>query len=889
MTTPTDFAEAVSRRKGMMDAIRERAQKQFESDTPGIQIATSISNGFDEVLRSFVDEILVDENQASLVAKQGAVVAIGGTGRGDPAPYSDIDLLFLHERTGSNQFQDFAAQYVQNCWDTRIELGHSTRDVGTCLTLARQDPQIATPLIEARLLWGNERLFKQLTTRFRRRVVDVRRGQFIEDCLNARFEDWDENGPPAQELEPDIKASSGGLRDLHLIRWIGFARYGACDIDSLRLKGAITKTDAKKLKDAWEFLTRLRIDLHLHSKREQDRLTKDEQLRIAKNRGIEGTAEQRPVERFMQQYFEHSSELSTITRRFAAIERPRSVVSQARDIFISHRAEGVFLVTSDRIDVATRNLSSVCKNLESILRLYKTAALYNVKIAPQVTEAIKARVLELDNTLSPKAAQLFMDIFKFPEALGKLIRNMFTTGVLDLVIPDVTHVRNLLQFNQYHHFTVDEHTLRAVETVTGFANDEGPVGTAYAAIKNKEVLHLAMLLHDLGKGMGGDHSEIGFDIAQRVGERLHLSKDQTEQAALLVLRHLVMADFAFRRDISDIKQLVDFSRDIGSPETMRMLYVLTVADVTAVGPGTWTDWKANLLTELFDRCLVILTGKRYSYHEQERMSEVKNLVLKHLQREQSDLKEDWVKVQLEGFSAYHLTCVTPEQVAIDLKTIHGLDDDTIEVIATWLPDTCTTQYRVITRNPIAMSGCFYKMAGVLTAKRLEILSADITTTSDGVIIDSYLVGDDAYAGEPPRHRIEEVATALRSVLKGKTTIEELFQRHTRYGETQKNGAVEELPRRIKVDNVSSDSRTIIEVFAYDRPGLLYTVTRTLFELNLSIDLAKIATHLDQVIDVFYVQEQDGSKVASTERIAEIKTTLETALDTFFDGEHEEFE
>lgn len=935
--SPSDPGSDLARWKGRVDAIRERALNLLKAGIPGIQIASAIREETDALLLALIEAASSSVGRAGQstppdLKRQAAIIAVGGTGRGDLAPYSDIDLLFLYDREETPEFQGFVARFVQSCWDAKLNLGHAVRDLPTCLKLARQDPQIATSLVEARFLWGNEKLFKRFGSRFRQRVVAARSRQFIEDCLIARSEGWSERGPAAQELEPDIKASAGGLRDLHLIRWIGFARYGLRDIDSLRIHGALTPADAGKLKDAWEFLTTLRIDLHLAAGKAQDRLTRDEQLRIAEQRGFRETSGQRAVEQFMREYFHHSSELAAIARRFVAIERPRSVRNQTRDLLMGHRAEGIYYVGTDWIDVADRHLPLVRESVESMLRFYKTAVLYNLPPSPRVAKAIQEEVTLLRSQeaagptaderhpLSRESARLFVDIFRCTSALGPAVRSMFNTGLLDVVIPDVTRVRNLMQFNQYHHFTVDEHTLRAVETATGFERDEGPIGTSYRAIRHKEVLHLAVLLHDLGKGGTRDHCEVGYEIALRIGRRLSLPEFETQQLALLVLKHLEMADIAFRRDVTDPRVVIEFAREIGSPETLRMLYVLTAADVTAVGPGTWTHWKAGLLTEFFDRCLVTLSGKRYSFHEQERIREVKARVVGCLSaspvpatpdRLETDHRHPleprsgpesipteaapslpplaaWVDRQLDGFSTYYLTCTPPEQIADDLRVIGHLDGESIEVARHWNAETGTTEYRVITRNPLALREAFHKTCGVLTAKRLEILSADINTTTDGVLVDSYRVLDRDYDGQPPESRCDEIGDALRGVLSEKETVEGLFHRHRRFGTEGTVGPVSNLPLRVKIDNDSSETRTIIDVFAYDRPGLLYTITRTLTELGLSVDVAKIDTHFDQVVDVFYVHEADSAKVRGSPRLKEIHDRLYHSLLEFEQGGHRQF-
>ncbi|MEW4487546.1 [protein-PII] uridylyltransferase [Thalassoglobus sp. JC818] len=889
--TPPTFQQIDALKKRVIE-IRDKAQSLFDSGAQGLQIAGFLSESFDDFLVNLADNKLKEfpeEIQRKLL-QDGAIVAIGGTGRGDMAPYSDIDLLFLHERGTDPAFFEFVAQYVQSCWDAKIQIGNSTRDITTCLAFARQDPQIATPLVEARWLWGNERLIEKLQTQFKQRVLFSRRKKFIDDCIAAREVGWSEYGPPAQELEPDIKTSSGGLRDLHLIRWIGFARYGVKDIDSLRLKGAITKSDARRLKAAWEFLTRLRIDLHLSAGKEHDRLTRDEQLRIADERNYDSQNGQRPVEIFMQEYFHHSSELAAITRRFVAMERPRSIAERTRDIVVGHRAEGMFFVSSDRIEVADRHMKSVCGSLESMLHLYKAAALYNVLPSPKVAEAIKKNLPESPAELSPRAAKTMVEIFQCTSALGPILRSMFQTRLLDVVIPQVTHIRNLLQFNQYHHFTVDEHTLRAIENATRFERNDGPAGIAYQEIRHKEVLHLAVLLHDIGKGMNTDHSVIGAEIAIDVGKRLHMPDYQIEQMSLLVRQHLVMADLAFRRDITDQQLILNFSREIGSPDVLKMLYTLTIADVSAVGPGTWNTWKENLLTELYDRCLVILSGKRYSYHEQQRIAAVKESVRTILQdRKVSSDAAGRISQLLTGFSAYYLTCTPAQQIADDLQVIVSLDDERVEVIASWDAATGSMEYRVMTANDTIQADCFHKMTGVLTAKRLAIISADINTTTNGVVVDSFRVIDSDFDGEPPRSRVAEVAQLLRKVLWKEITVEELFRMNRRFGASPPSEPASGLTDRVNIDNDSSDSRTIIDVFAADRPGLLYTLTRALYQMDVSINMAKISTHFDQIVDVFYVQEQNRTRLRGEERLRQVREGLMEAVHNFRQQDYRQFE
>ncbi|MEZ6055796.1 MAG: [protein-PII] uridylyltransferase [Planctomycetaceae bacterium] len=863
-----------------MAAILDRTRVMFAEGVPAIDITTARCKAIVAVVCEFMEEAIApfSDDVVSELRKGTAIVAVGGTGRGELCPASDVDLLFLDGGTASAPFRDAVSRCVQALYDARLQVGQSLRTIAECVTLAREEPEVATSLVEARHLWGSEKLVDQLQRSFAKTVVKKRQRAFILDCLTARVEE----GPQSQELEPDVKNSRGGLRDLHLLRWLGFALTGRPELESLLKANLLTAEEVQTLRDAREFLTRIRIDLHLRADREQDRLTRDEQLRITRDRGIEESPTQRAVERLMQEYFQHSTNISRITRRFANRHRPRSMGRAARNLLVGHRADRYLRVHPDEVDTPARHLSKVCSSVESILRMYRLAALSDLAPSPRLMEGVSDAVPRLPADVSRESAQLFMDILGCPNSLPAILREMADNRLLDLLIPDFTHARCLMQFNQYHHYTVDEHTLRTIEVVTSYEQEDSPVGAAYRALKHKELVHLALILHDLGKGMKERHSIIGERIAERIGPRLGLQPKHVEQVMFLVRQHLEMADIAFRRDTADPDLLVKFSHQVGSPELLRMLFVLTAADVTGVGPGVWTDWKAELLSDLFNRCMLILSGKHYSYFEQERMQEVKRKVASIIVPIDSAYPEaerqSWIEKQLAGVSAYYLTCTSPEQIASDLDVIQRIDDQEIHVSGLNEEATQTVEYRIITRSKVATDGCFHRICGVLAAKRLEIIAADINTTDEGTIIDRFRVLDSDFSGNSPKERIDEVAQVLTKVLRGDETVDAVFHRNKRFGANRSQPTVSNLPARVVIDNASSDSRTIIDVFAHDCPGLLFRVSRVLYELDLSIDLAKISTHFDQVVDVFYVTERDDSKVLDGPRTDEIRQRLTALLE-----------
>jgi [protein-PII] uridylyltransferase len=480
---------------------------------------------------------------------------------------------------------------------------------------------------------------------------------------------------------------------------------------------------------------------------------------------------------------------------------------------------------------------------------------------------------------STEQARLVLSIFRRGAPLGSILRSMHCTGILEKAIPEFRRTRSLLQFNQYHHYTVDEHTLRAIEAVTSYETDSGPLGEAYRSIQQKEVLHLAVLLHDVGKGGTEDHSELGRVIAGDVAQRLRLTPHQRENVMLLVQKHLVMPDIAFRRNIADPEVYLPFSRDAGSPETLQMLYVLSAADITAVGPETWTGWKAGLLADLYHRALEVLSGQSVHEHEQENLRQQRQAVHHELDTGAEDpaITSEWIDATLDTLPRQYVIGTAPGELAAVLRLIHHLDGQSVHVRSSYDPSTHTVDYRVITRDQIG-SGCFSKMAGALTAKRMDILSARIATSTNGVILDSFRVIDYDFSAAVPESRMQEVAAAIQDVLLGRKTVANLFESNKRHQMTVSQLAA--APTRVTTCNDSSGMFTIIDVFAVDRTGLLYVITKTLVELNVSVSVAVIGSHIDQVLDVFYVTDRDGQKIRDEGRLETIRDTLQKRIEEF---------
>lgn len=869
--------------RGQVEAIRQQARASYEQGASGLQVASLISQKMDDFILQFHREALErrPESERTVIEQQAAVIAIGGSGRGEMAPYSDVDLLFLHRPSARREFEPFVVELVRNLYDSGISLGHSTRTIGNALSMAVSEPEFFTALLEARLLTGDQRLLVSLQKRLRQ-IVWRRQSRMFAACVSARDKERGHFGLTVRQLEPEIKRSNGGLRDIHLIRWTGFVRFGTSDIDLLRRQDAMTREDAQSLLAALEFLTRIRMELHFAAGKADEVLTRAEQLRLAGVLGFRDTEGQRGVERFMQTYFRHSYAIANIAARFVARHEPHSRLKRLWKSLFAHRSNLIFRVTKHELDVLPRHRESVGRRLEDVLKVYELAVSHGVTLSPQLVEMIQQIVPEIGDDLSSESIHVFMNILSRKGRVGPTLREMYNTGVLEKVLPAFAHTRCLLQFNQYHSFTVDEHTLRVIEAAEALDVKAGPLRDAYREIRHREILRLALLLHDAGKGFVEDHSEVGRRIAGEMAARLKLSPHQTELLVFLVHKHLLFAHVALRRNIDDIHEVLKLAREVGSPEHLRMLYVLTVADIQGVGPNAWTDWKGDLLMQLYDRTMLALSGDDPHSHDAAQRERLRTQVrdcLHRLPGGPTTWTDDALERHFATLPSHYLLATPAEQIARDLRNMARLPAEQVIVESLFDSGTNTVEYRVLTLDHIG-SGCFSKMAGTLAAKRMQIFSANICTTTDGVVVDTFRVVDTDHLGPVPEFRRNDVTAAIRDVLLERDSVEALFRRSARFSDLTAKVAEHREPTRVVIDNDSSHQFTIIDVFAHDRPGLLYTIAACLLQFDLSVSLAKIATHLDQVLDVFYVTGRAGAKVIGESRLDTIQRTLVERIEEF---------
>jgi [protein-PII] uridylyltransferase len=879
--TASRLSAAVVAARATIAAGREKLRRQHESGSPGVQVCAHFTELLEGVVVQLFHDALADSppNLRRELAGQTAVIAHSGFGRRAMAPYSDVDVMLLHAPEIRQALIPVVRRFSQNLYDTGMDVGFAARTAREARQLALTDATVFSSLSESRLIVGEEPLFDAFAANFRR-LTKRRWPRLLTAVEAARREERGTYGETVFLLEPNIKRSRGGLRDLQLIRWIGFIRYGENDYDALAQGGWLTKEEHRKLRAARDFLLWLRNDLHFQHAKAEDVLDRTEQLRVATLRNYTAVEGLLPVEQFMREYFQHTSDVRDIAAHLAAGARPRPLSRRLIEPLVSHQFEWDFRVGPTHIAATRRGLAKLRGDIAEVLRLLDLANLHNKRIEHETWQEIRSSMLSRgpanpNQPLPRDVAERFLSLLSQPAQLGELLRKLHELRALEQLIPGMTHARGLLQFNAYHRYTVDEHSIRVVEYLTSLLTVPGVPGEVYRSIKNKAGLHLAALLHDLGKGYVQDHSEVGSWLAVQTAARLGLNEHDAETIRLLVHKHLRMSHLAQQHDIHNEHVVVPFAVEVGSPEVLKMLYVLTLADLAAVGPGVLNEWKQQLLTDLYEHTLHLLTSDSPAEAASERLRKRREAVMS-LARRQEGLA--WLETQIISLPASCLFDWLPLEVVARLDRLRKLSRTEAVVWGDYRPHQRAVEYTVGTYEEIT-PGIFYKLTGALASHRQQILSADINTLAEGLVLDRFYVQDPDYAGPPPQQRIDEIGRALVAALKDNTDKPPTFRKLWQQRDSVLAAAIQHLPTRVTIDNSTADNFTIIAAFAYDKLGLLYAIARTLFELNLSVSTAKIGTHLDQVVDVFYVTDQiTGSKILDEERLTVIRQRLMAAIE-----------
>ena len=860
-----------------LDAGYMEIRRRFELGQSGALTVQGHCFLIDQLLRAIYD-VATDRLYPAAnptAGEQLSIVAYGGYGRGELAPKSDIDLLFLMPYKQTPRGEQVVEHTLYTLWDLGLKVGHATRSIDDCIRQAKADMTIRTGLLESRFIWGEQKLFRHLRRRFRKEVASGTGPDFVEAKLRERDERHQRMGDSRYVLEPNIKDGKGGLRDLHTLFWLAKYLYGVDDIGLLTEEGLFTRREVARFDKAQNFLWTVRCHLHYLTGRPEERLTFGLQPELARLMGYRPHAGASGVERFMKHYFLVAKDIGDLTRIFcAALEarhERRSFLRLPSGLF-NREIEG-FHIEGGRLTVEGER--HFAERPVDMLRLFEVAHRRELDIHPEALRLITRNLTRIDNDLreDPSANRIFMDILAARQNPEAALRRLNEAGVFGRFVTDFGRVVAQMQYDMYHVYTTDEHTIRAIGILNrierGELADDHPLSTKVIhQVLSREVLYVAVLLHDIAKGRGGDHSIIGAEVAERLCPRLGFTPEETETVSWLVRHHLLMSDVAFKRDLTDPKTIHDFVDLVQSPERLRLLICLTVADIRAVGPGRWNNWKATLLRELYYRAEEVMSGG----HGEGRG----HLVAGAVERLREALA-DWPEAEVDahvarGHPAYWLS----------------YDDETLERHARFIReseadgrplsiDRRVHGERAVTEVAIYAAdhpGLFGRIAGALAVSGANVVGAKINTLNNGMALDSFLVQDAEGGAFARPDKLAKLSALIEQTLSGRLRpLADLDKRQIFPARME----VFKVAPRVFIDNKASSRHTVVEVNGRDRPGLLYALASVLAKLSLQIYAAKISTYGERVVDVFYVKDVFGLKMEHPVKLQQIRDSLLEAL------------
>ncbi len=805
------------------------------------------------------------------------VLAVGGYGRGEMAPFSDVDLLFLTPYKITAWAESVIESMLYILWDLRLKVGHSSRTIKDCLRLGADDFTIRTAMLEQRYLAGDQPLADELEQRLKTELFKGSEREFIEAKLQEREARHLKQGQRYM-VEPNVKEGKGGLRDLQSLYWIAKYIYGVHEVDELVPLGLFTDEEFQKFAEAEDFLWAVRSHLHLVTGRATEQLTFDLQVEVAARMGYEDRAGRRAVEVFMQRYFREATRVGELTRIFLTkLEASHVKGAPLLERIFRRRpkAKPGYSVVHGRLDVADPD--TFLSDKLNMLRLFEEGLRTGMLIHPDAMRLVAANLDLIDDDMrnDKEARRIFLDLMLKHGNPERALRRMNELGVLSAFLPEFEHIVAMMQFNMYHSYTVDEHTIQCIVNLAQIERGElvESLPLASSILKggvNRKVLYVALLLHDIAKGRPEDHSILGAQIARKVAPRLGLNKSDSETVEWLVRYHLLMSDMAQKRDISDPRTIRDFAKAVETTKRLDLLTVLTVCDIRGVGPNTWNNWKATLLRALHAETKRALETGMEDLSRANRGAGAKKALRAELAK--------WSKADLKTETSRHydpywqgLNLSTHVEFAEMLRALEDSGDPGGMEIRLH-PD----EDRDATRACFAMAdhpGIFARIAGALALVGANVVDARSYTTKDGYVTDAFWIQD--AEGHPfESSRLQRLTQMIHKTLKGEVVARDALKSRDKI---KKRERAFNVPTHITFDNEGSEIYTIIEVDTRDRPGLLYDLTRTLASANVYIANAVIATYGEQVVDTFYVKDMFGLKYHSDNKQRGLETKLRKAI------------
>ncbi|MDK2848652.1 MAG: [protein-PII] uridylyltransferase [Desulfuromonadales bacterium] len=839
-----------------------------------VALLTEVADALMESLYTFAASDLPSKGQDGCV-----VIALGGYGRRQLNPRSDIDLMFFHNGKGKKFAEQVSERMLYLLWDLGIDVGYSIRTARHCLDIADRDLTARTALLDSRYLCGSSQCFAEFERLVLDKMFNWNSKGYVTEKLQESSRRLGKYTASVYLLEPNIKEGEGGLRDLHTAQWLAQVKFKARSLYELVLKGIMTERENAEFESAYDYLWRIRNELHFLSKGKNEQLRFDQQEKIALFLGYKNSKRALAVEQFMQDYYAHAVHVEEISTRL--IEKVRlhdqSVPTPSLGTIVRRTVEDGFYVFRGELRLADSDLFE--EHPEKMMLAFRLAQLHEVALSLQVKNHIRANLHRINNRVrrSKVMAKTFMDILRGRRGVLQALQDMHYLRFLNHFIPEFGRIYCKVQHDAYHIFTVDTHSLFAIGELIkvweGEYAEELPRLTSVSNdIEKRELLLLAMLLHDVGKGEGRDHCNKGADMMPTVARRLGLSREDSRRLEFLVRHHLLMAHISQRRDMHDDRLIVDFARTMGMSENLKMLYLLTFADLKAVGPDVWTAWKSMLLRELFDKTHLVL--ERGNFLLEKRSEKIRNRKRKVQTLLEDEIDPKVVADRLRKASTRYLLSFRSHVIAEHIRLIQGSRDKRLGFFVADGKDGSHTELTIVTHD---MPGLFTMITGVMAAYGINILGAQIFTQRDGTAFDIlHVKGPTGYA-DAGSEKWRFVEDSLLAVIEGRQEVEDLINKRHRPAFWTEAGHPK-APSRVDIDNEVSREYTVVDVYTHDEVGVLYRICRTLRDLGLYLGVAKISTKVDQVADTFYVQDIFSQKIRDPQKIEEIRLRLLSSLD-----------
>lgn len=804
-----------------------------------------------------------------------AIVALGGYGRTDQCIHSDVDLLILFRKELPSSAEGLIREIVYPLWDIGLDVGHATRSFKECISLAGKDFEILTPLLDARFVCGMSNLYTQLIDQLWEKVIHRKGKKIIDWLVQTNEERHLQFGDSSYLLEPNLKEGLGGLRDYHTLLWIAKIKSKIKEPRDLEYFGYLSHREYRQLTAALDFILLVRNHLHLINGRKYDRLNFENQMMLAKRLGYKVSNGQQPVERFLGDLHQH---MEFVKQQHLMFLFEQGYVKQNK----RHRrrskvakVDGIEVVKDALHFPSTRHIP---KQPELLIKIFEESARLKLPLSAEARRVVYEFRHLMDRELrsSPTVVKSFEKILLSPAPIFNVLNSMLSTGLLVGFIPAFRHIVDRIQYDEYHLYPVDRHLLRTVLTLKSFAEDGNKASDRLAAqlyseLRQRRLLLWGALLHDIGKGAAGEnHSEAGAEMVRTILEEKGYRPEDIDTVVFLVRDHLLLAKTATRRDINDEETAISLARQIKDVDRLKMLYLLTAADSMATGPKAWNGWTSALFKDLFFKVLNILEKGELASAEAVAAADQKRDAV--LATARTTKERHQLETLYNVMSPRYLLTVPVEDIFSHIRLHRSKGEAPFVWEVTPSPDGET---RIVTLCAQDRPGLFSKIAGVFTLNGIDVLDAQVFTWRNNVALDIFTVTpppDTIFEAE----RWERAAGHLTDALSGRLLLRDQLKSRLAARRTI-DPALMGRPQQVTIDNSTSSFFTIIEVFSYDLPGLLFRITDALFRCRLDVWVAKIATHVDQVVDVFYVRDFDGQKVDTPDHVAQIKETVMKAL------------